>query len=428
MFWPQPEALGVVVSQVSSVRRVVTKVRGLPRLSMRALKYAYYRLCLLLPLDRRLAVYLAYWGRGYSCNPAAIFAKARELAPEIRGLWVVKADRAATMPAGVEYVVEESFAYFRALARATYFVSNVNFAGYAVKRTGSVHVQTHHGTPLKFMGIDGLTHNGRTGKGSCDVILRAARWDFSVAANRHSTEAWKTAYPGTFESLEVGYPRNDILVNAAPEHAARVRADLGIQPGQQVILYAPTHRGRNGDPLAGLLDVVALAERLGPNSVILLRAHYFYDKPGRDGSIGSARVIDATSYPLVEDLYLAADILITDYSSTMFDFAVLDRPIVIYAPDWDEYKASRGVYFDIFSRPPGIITTTQEDLIKAFTTGTIDNAEANQHRKAFRAHFCALEDGKASDRVVRRVFLNDQPEQPPRLHQRTQRSKELLSQ
>jgi len=400
------------VSQVSSLRRVLTRVRWLARQSTRALKYLWYRICLRLPLDRRLAVYCAYSGLGYGCNPAAIYEKAKELAPEVRGVWLVKAHRVTSVPDGVDYVVEESFAYFRAMARATYFISNVNFADYVVKRRGSVHVQTHHGTPLKLMGIDGLTHGGRSGKGSDNVRRRVGRWDFSIAANRHSTEAWRTAYPGTFESLEYGYPRNDILVNASPEHGARVRAVLGIEPGQQVILYAPTHRGRNADRFAGHLDVVALAEALGPDTVILLRAHYFYDSPRQRPSTGSARVVEVTSYPTVEDLYLAADVLITDYSSTMFDYAVLDRPIVVFAPDWQQYRASRGVYFDIFEERPGVVVTTQAELIERFAANTIDDDGARRRRAAFRERFCALEDGRASERVVRRVLLGERVVHP----------------
>jgi CDP-glycerol glycerophosphotransferase (TagB/SpsB family) len=404
------EVIGVVVAQVSSLRRVLTRVRRLAGQLTRALKYTWYRIWLVLPRDRRLAVYCAYSGRGYSCNPAAIYEKAKELAPDVRGVWLVKADRAASLPDGVDYVVEESFSYFRAMARATYFVSNVNFADYVVKRRGSVHVQTHHGTPLKLMGIDGLTHGGRSGKGSDNVRRRAGRWDFSIAANRHSTEAWRTAYPGTFESLEYGYPRNDILVNASPEHGARVRAGLGIEPGQRVILYTPTHRGRNADRFAGHVDVVALAEALSPETVILLRTHYFYES--RTQPTGSARVVEVTAYPSVEDLYLAADMLITDYSSTMFDYAVLDRPIVVFAADWERYRASRGVYLDIFDEPPGVVVTTQAELLERFVANTIDDDGARQQRAAFRERFCALEDGRASERVVRRVLLGERVVHP----------------
>lgn len=369
----------------------------------RALKYAYYRLNRMLPVDRRLAVYCAYSGRGVKCNPAAIYAKARELAPHIRGVWIVKADRVGEVPDGVEFVVEGSAAYFQVLARAQYLINNAHFADYYVKRKGTIHLQTHHGTPLKYMGRDGLTHNGRDGKGSDKLQERVAMWDYSLAANPHTTAAWRTAYPGEWESLEYGYPRNDVLVNAAPEHGRRVREALGIPDGKRVILYAPTHRGSDSRRFVGYLDVEALAKALGDDTVILLRTHYFYDKLTPKDAEG-AKVIEVTEYPVVEDLYLAADILITDYSSAMFDYAVLDRPIVIYASDWAKYSTSRGVYFDIFEARPGVVVTGLDELIAKFADGTVDDAEARQR---FRDRFCALEDGRASERVVRRVLLGE---------------------
>ncbi|GAA1412961.1 hypothetical protein GCM10009662_56140 [Catellatospora coxensis] len=394
------------------MRSISAKARRVTRQPSRALKYALYRAQLRLPLDEQLAVYSAYWNAAYSCNPAAIYEKARELAPHIRGVWVVKADRVRNIPAGVDYVVEESPAYFRAMARAKYFISNANFPEYVVKRPGSVVVLTHHGTPLKLMGLDGLTFAGRDGTGSAELRKVVAKWDYSIAANPFSTQAWNTAFPGRYESLEYGYPRNDILVNAKPEHGERVRAELGIAPGQRAVLYAPTHRGGNAGKASVYLDVAALAESLGPDAVVLTRSHYFYeDRPS--AAAGAARVIDVTSHPRVEDLYLAADVLITDYSSTMFDFAVLDRPIAVYASDWSYYKRSRGAYFDIAEEHPGVFATTQEQLFDLFASDAVDGEDARRRRAAFRERFCALEDGRAAERVVRRVLLGEQVDHRP---------------
>jgi CDP-glycerol glycerophosphotransferase (TagB/SpsB family) len=377
-------------------------VRALLSRCRRALQRLYYKAYLRLPIDENLAVYCAYEGRGVRCNPGAIYEKAKELAPHVRGVWIVKKDRVADLPDGVGHVVENSFAYFRVLARAKYLVNNTHFAEHFVKRPGSVLVQTHHGTPLKFMGVDGLLHNGRSGSGRTGLLAKVGQWDFSLAANPHMTASWRTAYPGTWESLEYGYPRNDILSTATAAYATSVRAKLAIEPGRRVILYLPTHRGRNEVRFDGRLDVGKLAEALGEDTVILLRTHYFYDR--KRSASPSAFVVDVSDYPVVEDLYLAADILITDYSSAMFDFAVLDRPIVVFASDWTSYRRTRGVYFDIFEVSPGVVVTGDEELIERFRQGTIDDPQA---RAVFRRRFCALEDGRASERVVRRVFLGE---------------------
>ena len=106
----------------------------------------------------------------------------------------------------------------------------------------------------------------------------------------------------------------------------------------------------------------------------------------------------------MEDLYLAADVLVTDYSSVMFDYAVLDRPIVIYAPDWEAYRMIRGVYFDLVAEPPGAVALTLDDLLDTFRTGAFENDAATKARAEFRRRFSSLEDGHAAQRVVETVF------------------------
>jgi CDP-glycerol glycerophosphotransferase len=366
--------------------------------------HGYYHLQTRLPIDENLAVYSAYWHRGYACNPAAIHAVARELSPGVRTVWAVNRSRAKDMPAGVDYVLSGSLAYFRALARAKYLVNNVNWPNWATKRPGSVHVMTHHGTPVKQMGLDQLNHPiGATDKNFVAQLRRADRWDFSVTSNAHTTIAWERAYPCRYETLEVGYPRNDRLATATAADSAEVREKLGIAPGKTVVLYAPTHR--EWHPAGTLmLDPEDLAAKLGPGYVLLVRAHYFNVGPGRAAVAGAGQLIDVSAYPVVEDLYLATDVLVTDYSSLMFDYAVLDRPVVIFAPDWPVYRDLRGVYFDLMAEPPGVVATTYADLVDLFDSGGYASDAASKARAHFRSRFCYLDDGGAAERVVRKVF------------------------
>ena len=350
-------------------------------------------------VDRHLAVYGAYWFRGYSCNPRAVYEKARELVPDCRGVWVVRKRDVASMPPGIDYVIARSPEFWELMARAKYRVNNVNFPDKATKPKGAIELQTHHGTPLKHMGLD-LREAASQGRGmDFDKLLqRIARWDYSVSSNRHSTEVWERVYPGTYETLEVGYPRNDRLANATGEEIGHTRESLGIAPDKTAVLYAPTHREYE-DGYVPKLDLARLADALGPDHVILARLHYFYDSDPLVRELhGAGRLLDVASHPSVEELCLAADVLLTDYSSIMFDYAVLDRPIVIHAPDWDEYRARRGVYFDLLAEPPGAVAYTQDEVAAALA------APPDGRRAAFRARFCALDDGGAAERVVRRVW------------------------
>lgn len=377
----------------------------------------YYEAQMREPVDENLAVFAAYWFRGYSCNPRAIYEKMRELVPGVRGVWVVEKDAVDTLPEGVPYVVAETREYYQTMARAKYLVNNVNFPNEIIKRPGSVHVQTHHGTPLKKMGLDLRTSPfSSTRLNFRKLVRRCERWDFSVSANVFSTEIWERVYPTDYESLEVGYPRNDALVNATDEDVRRARERVGVRPGQTAVLYAPTHREYH-QGYVPVLDLARLADELGTDYVIMARTHYFYDVDAHLADLHrSGRILDVAGHASVEELCLAADVLVTDYSSIMFDYAVLDRPIVIHAPDWEVYRAMRGTYFDLMAEPPGTVARSENELVDAFCSGSAWGEQAESERAAFRRRFCSLEDGHAAERVVRRVWLQGAgtgPDAPP---------------
>jgi CDP-glycerol glycerophosphotransferase (TagB/SpsB family) len=382
----------------------------LPRPRMLRTRLRYAR-ALRRPLDPNLAVYCAYWGRGYACNPAAIHAKARELAPHIHSVFLVEPDAVDAVPKGVDHAVIGSRRYWELLARAKYLVNNANFAEGVVKRPGSVHVQTQHGTPLKKMGVDQSTYPvvaAATGS-FAKLLSRVDRWDYNLSSNRHSTQMWERAFPGSYEALEYGYPRNDVYYTATADEVARIRRELGVPEGRTAVLYAPTHRDYQTGFDTGL-DLEAFCEAAGEDVVVLLRAHYFYDQ-GRAKSSG--RIIDVTGHRSSEDVCLAADALVTDYSSIMFDYANLDRPIVVYADDWEVYQETRGVYFDLMEAPPGPVARTPEELARVFRDGSYAGRESAELRDRFRARFCQFDDGRAAERVVRRVFLGEHPEAIP---------------
>ena len=377
-------------------RRVAGRLRRAPMA-------AYYRWQRTRPLDPDLVAYAAYWYAGYSCNPRAIYERAREIAPRLRGVWIVDAGKAHLVPHDVPRVAPGTRAYWRLLARATYLVNNVNFPNDVVKRPGQVHVQTHHGTPLKTMGMDlARSPYSQRRMNFPKLLRRVARWDWSVSQNLFSTEYWERVYPsGTYRSIETGYPRNDVLARATEADVAEARAALAVEPGTTTVLYLPTHREYQRSYVPQL-DPARLVDTLGPSYVLLMRTHYFYRDAVVDG--GGDRLRNVGDHPRIEELYLAADVLVTDYSSAMFDYAVLDRPIVVYAPDWEEYRSKRGTTFDLMAHPPGAVATTEAELAHVLGSGRAWDDDSAERRRRFRARFCSLDDGTASDRVVRAVW------------------------
>ena len=314
-------------------------------------------------LDPNLVAYAAGGCTQYAGNPRAICEKAAELAPQLRGVWVVDEEHVGAIPEGVEYVVADSPAYEKLLGKATYFVSDANWPKDLDKRQGQVHLQTQHGTPLTTVAL--------SVEGKDDLMRAVDRWDFNLSSNRYSSEIWERIYPSYFEELEYGYPRNDRLLTATLDEVRAIRAGLGYDDSHLVILYAPASDER--------LDSDRLATAAGEHT----------------------RVLGIEEQSRAEDLMLAADVLVSDHSSIIFDYANLDRPILLLTGDRTD------TYFDVAEFPPGVVARSAEDLFTALRNGTFAAPEAAKHRHLFREKFCEFDDGRAAERVVRRVFLGE---------------------
>src|SRR3712207_4483149 len=236
-----------------------------------------------------------------------------------------------------------------ALESADLIIANTHIELDWVKKPGAVYLQTWHGTPLKRIHNDVLwAPEGRLAYLDLDV----QRWDYLISPNEISTPRLRDAFGFTGEVLAVGYPRHDVL---SPPEAdvvrARVRGQLGIPDDVTAVLYTPTWRDdeyfADGTPNVQLaLDVDAFTRVLGPQQWLLPRLHYMVTD--RSEPLDREGVVDVSWYPDVHELYLAADVMITDYSSTMFDFAITGKPMLFYTYDLEHYRDTlRGFYFDL---------------------------------------------------------------------------------
>ncbi|MFE4700651.1 CDP-glycerol glycerophosphotransferase family protein [Streptomyces sp. NPDC056738] len=401
-----------LLSFLSRVRtRAVRPIAGLRRAVRGAALRFHYRVQLRLPLRSDRAVFSSHGGRGHGCNPGALESAFRSFAPHIRTAWIADPEHHHTIPDRTRRLRPGTAAYWTALARSKYLVNNVDFDRRLVKRPGQIMIQTQHGTPLKRMGLD-LQDRPAAARGTdfAELLRGADKWDYCLSGNRHSTLVWERVFPSSYTTLEYGLPRNDVYQHATPADVERLRASLGIPAGTVAVLYAPTYRDyRHSRPRTP--DLERVLRELGPRFVVLARAHPAYGAPLTETTGG--RVIDVSGHPSVESLCLASDALVTDYSSLMFDYAVLDRPIVVLADDWEAYEAARGTYFDVRASPPGALARDEDELIDVFATGQWRGPDAARLRAAFRERFCPYDDGRAAERVVRHVVLGESAGLPP---------------
>ena len=333
------------------------------------------------------------WHGEYSDNPRAISEALRERDGSIRQIWANE---------GSKYR-PNSRAYLEALGQAAKVITNLHMPGYYRKKEETQYVQTWHGTPLKLIGFD-IERFHFEGKERYvrNLTDDVSKWDTLIAQNRFSAEIFRRAFRFEGEILETGYPRNDVLSSPdRNEIRQKVRNQLGIPRDCRAILYAPTWREKGGFSLE--LDLARLTKELGDDWRLMFRAHRIDAEAAE--ALAHQGVIDVTGYPEVAELYLAADLLVTDYSSVMFDFAVTGKPMAFYTYDLEEYRDEvRGFYFDFESEAPGPLASTFSDLYEQLRD---PEALAREHAGAYRRfaqRFCYLDDGRASERVLDAIF------------------------
>jgi CDP-glycerol glycerophosphotransferase (TagB/SpsB family) len=310
-------------------------------------------------------------------------------------------DAAVPVPEGSVAVVRGTREWWEARSSARWVVANDWLRRQFEPQPFQVVLQTWHGSMLKRIGLDRPKVPAEKKK---VIDVERAKWDLLLSQNLHSTEILRSAYAWEGPILEEGYPRNDPLTPGSTQagDGAAIRAALGIEPHQTAVLYAPTWR-ENMTEMVTFLDLERLAGKLGPDHVILLRGHSRTVAFG--ASVSMRGVIDVTTYPEVTDLFLAADALITDYSSVMFDYSVTRRPMIFYVPDMDAYRDSlRGVYFDLSEVAPGPVLADQDDVADAVLAldqaGERYAALYDRWFERFNHH----DDGRSAERVTAQLL------------------------
>ena len=369
-------------------------------------------------IDDKLVYFQTFSGRGYSDSPKAMYEYMRK-APEYKDykfVWSFREPekyRELLEDGRTELVKFRTRADNIALRKAKYWIANYRMLDYQHPRKGQIYVQCWHGTPLKRLGYDiDASDNAMNSIGEIREKYRtdAKKFSYLLSPSPFASEKFATAWDliathQTHKIIEEGYPRNDRLINAGDEERTGIRKKLGVDD-KKVILYAPTwrdnqHISGEGYSYKTEVDFDRLKEALGDKYVILFRAHYLvansFDFDRYDGFVR-----DVSSYDDINDLYLASDLLITDYSSVFFDYSNLERPVIFYMYDLDQYEHEmRGFYLSL-DELPGPIVKDEEKLIEEIEKS--ENWTADEKYLEFNRRFNPHEDGKASARVLARII------------------------
>ncbi|GAA2733607.1 bifunctional glycosyltransferase family 2 protein/CDP-glycerol:glycerophosphate glycerophosphotransferase [Actinocorallia aurantiaca] len=361
---------------------------------------------------RDAVLFSCFNGRQYSDSPRAIHEELVRRGSPLEQLWVV-GDGQVELPPTVKPVRLNGADWHEAVASSRYIVTNHRLGDWFHRHPEQSVLQTWHGTPLKKIGRDvkevhfAYSPGMQKAMATAEKEPRLPEWTHLVSPNPFSTPILTRAFKFEGELIEAGYPRNDLLYSPdAGRVAERVRERLGIPPGKRVVLYAPTWRD---DQFYGVgryksdwrIDLDLFERELGADHVLVARLH-----PNVvDGAPERPFVYDASAYPDIGELYLAADLMVTDYSSVMFDFANLRRPMLFFTYDLAHYRDKlRGFYFDFEKEAPGPLLETSEDLIEAIRNAGEIGEKYSAAYDAFYERFCSLDDGSAAARVVDRVF------------------------
>jgi CDP-glycerol glycerophosphotransferase (TagB/SpsB family) len=335
----------------------------------------------------------SYYGQNVSSNPRGIDRAVERLLPTVTRNWSV-VDASVEVPDGAVAIIEGSEAWWQARASSRALVVNDWLRKRFRRRHGQTVLQTWHGTPLKQLALD------RPAVGLLTTLAtrrEKSYWSIMLAQNQFSADVFRSAYAFGGPIWQEGYPRDDILSSG---DGAQIRQRLGIAKSAKVVLYAPTWRDDRPGKVDHL-DVARFAADLGPGCVTLIRGHSRTLAPGTE--VAGAGVLDVTGYPDISDLFLIADALITDYSSVMFDFSVTGKPMYFFTPDLAHYRDElRGFYFDLLAVAPGPVVSDPAELVRAIREAS--TGEFAERYGAWQAKYNPMDDGRAGDRVVRRML------------------------
>jgi len=394
-------------------------LRKIKKIAGYIIRITYMLLYKFVKIDDKLVIFISFHGRGYSDNPRAIYEEMKKdkRFKDYRFIWFIKNHKQKNIEIeGAEIKEYFSFSYFYYMSKAKYWIINCKMPTYLRKKKEQVYLQTWHGTPLKRLGHDiiapkdatfyrsGVSFERMTQSYDIDV----ERYNYMISPNQFCTEVFQSAFAINRERLiETGYPRNDFITNATHEEIVSLKEKFGLPLDKKIILYAPTWRDNSyvtsGYTFELKADFHRWKEILGDEYVVVFKPHYLIiNKYENDHSLdGFLYSMSAESE--INELYVVSDVLITDYSSVFFDYAILNRPIYFYMYDLEEYRNElRGFYLDIYTDLPGGIYEIEDKMLYDIAHNQYDYNQL----MIFNKRFNHAQTGDCAKKVLDIMFKN----------------------
>lgn len=385
-------------------------IKSIAKHSVRAL---YIIGSYIIPIDKKTILFESSNGRNYTGNPKFIYEEILNegLLNEFNCVWSL-VDTATEIPGNPKKVKRSYFKFLYYTLRSGTWIFDTRHLYYLRKNKKTKYVQTWHGTPLKKLALDmeyiEMSGNKDISAYHKEFTDNTKDWQYLISQNSYSSEIFKRAFAFNGEMLEIGYPRNDILISKNNEKDIdEIKTRLNIPKDKKIILYAPTWRDdeyyeKDVYKFTTEMDFDRMHKEFGDDYTLIIKMHYLI-KENRDWSKYDNFIIECNSDWDIQELYLISDMMITDYSSVMFDYALLKRPMIFYTYDLDKYKNTlRDFYFDMVSDVPGPICKSNDELIDFIKNYNEEDyaLEFGKKYKEFNDKFNEFDNGNASKKVI----------------------------
>ncbi|MGL4688206.1 MAG: CDP-glycerol glycerophosphotransferase family protein [Fusobacteriaceae bacterium] len=365
----------------------------------------FYKLFWVLPIKKNRVLFSSYFGRQYSDNPKFIYEELIKNRNDLDIVWVLNNKIEELQGHNIKIVNEKNWKYLYYLATSKYWIDNCH--GYHLRkpRAKTILLQTWHGTPLKKIAQDIEGEQYKKSKKSWE--LESSYWDYFLSPNKNLNNLFCKAFK-IKEDIVINtmYPRNEFLIRSNIQEIERkVFKELGIKKGKKIILYAPTFRTGETDSYKLHLNIKKLEKEFGDKYIFLIRLHPNIKKLDCENT-EKEFLINASKYNDIQELYLVSDVLITDYSSVFFDYAILKKPIIFYPYDYEEYKNDdRGFYFEYSEIVPGPIVYDEENLIKEIKKIECNMDEFQNKIEKFNEKYNDAKNKETSKYILEKIGL-----------------------